>query len=594
MANHSAACQGIRFSLHVAKILIAASTIFIFFSTHRDANAQSYCQKPSGSYVREYEYARSSSLRTLAQTVASGKDYLIISAAKPAAINMANNGSIIRAAQESFEANGLMETGEVKKLVDETAKEISKTSNSSPDEIRTLVKHIILEKLFNGKLPTDIDYTYIYSSKTRSLADISGGIANEKGVVIESRPSNTGSIFTINSNDKHPVKRLIDSLDLGAIVLHGVDSEVDFLDYIPDIVPIIRVGNKDILLVGNSEILPNSTELSKVLKEIKTFSQHSEKDITIVNLFPKSKKDATIWGFDQITAQQYADAGKAFSRQIQAKGLQEVAVVEMNKKTILQELNRATQSSKYIFLIAEADKEGAIRVPGSNEIISAKDISDITDISKIHFISCNSNKISSGEAAISFSGRVYTDKASLILNLLLPNTEVEKSIDDVVMRLGESTPIFNIMSDISRLSCVASPNSNCSYTITRISNSEVENKRIVSMNPSLAIFLAALVGGLSREAFRWRAIYVSGRIQKYSTPLYLGIAAAIVLLAGLVGLILAPLAPSGQPQIAAAFVIGAGLELVVRQAARLKMPTVPMGGGERVQTMPSVSEFLRI
>lgn len=108
------------------------------------------------------------------------------------------------------------------------------------------------------------------------------------------------------------------------------------------------------------------------------------------------------------------------------------------------------------------------------------------------------------------------------------------------------------------------------------------------------IFCAAILGALARETFRWRTLYLSGRLDLYLKPLYIGIALTIVIMAGLVALIFAPLLPSGAPQNAAAFVFGAGFELVVRAAARLRMPKVPMGGPAEARSPGSVDEFLRI
>ena len=114
------------------------------------------------------------------------------------------------------------------------------------------------------------------------------------------------------------------------------------------------------------------------------------------------------------------------------------------------------------------------------------------------------------------------------------------------------------------------------------------------MSSTVAIFVSGMAGALSREVFRWRTLYVAGRMAKYLHPLYLGIAAVIIVLGGTVSLIFAPLLPIPNSQLPAAFVIGAGLELIVQQAAKLKMPKVPMGPESNEAAQASIEDFLRL
>lgn len=121
------------------------------------------------------------------------------------------------------------------------------------------------------------------------------------------------------------------------------------------------------------------------------------------------------------------------------------------------------------------------------------------------------------------------------------------------------------------------------------------------------IFGAGLVGALAREVFRWRNLYNAGRIEKFTTPLYCGIALSICILSAAIAVIFSPLMPAGDESLPVAFVIGAGAELVVLWAARLKMPPLPMprlpmgthpseaGNQSRPADEPgaSIHEFLR-
>jgi hypothetical protein len=108
------------------------------------------------------------------------------------------------------------------------------------------------------------------------------------------------------------------------------------------------------------------------------------------------------------------------------------------------------------------------------------------------------------------------------------------------------------------------------------------------------IFLSGSIGAFARETFRWRTLYLAGRIKKYTQPAYLGIAMAIVILGGLTSLIFTSLLPKSA-QLPGAFVLGAGLELAVQQAARLRMPRVPLGNesSDTAEEPATIDEFLR-
>jgi hypothetical protein len=104
---------------------------------------------------------------------------------------------------------------------------------------------------------------------------------------------------------------------------------------------------------------------------------------------------------------------------------------------------------------------------------------------------------------------------------------------------------------------------------------------------------SAAVGALAREVFRWRALYLHGRIQKYTNPLYVCIAGSIIILASITALIVAAMLPFGPTRYLIAFVVGAGFELVVQAAAKLQMPNIPMGSSEEQRELPaSLHEFL--
>ena len=94
----------------------------------------------------------------------------------------------------------------------------------------------------------------------------------------------------------------------------------------------------------------------------------------------------------------------------------------------------------------------------------------------------------------------------------------------------------------------------------------------------LLIFGTGVAGAVAREVFRWRTLYLAGRLDKYLKPTYIIIAAIIVVLAGVSALVFAPFLTSDiQVQLPIAFVIGAGFELLVQLAARLQMPSISMG-----------------
>lgn len=110
----------------------------------------------------------------------------------------------------------------------------------------------------------------------------------------------------------------------------------------------------------------------------------------------------------------------------------------------------------------------------------------------------------------------------------------------------------------------------------------------------MEMFLLGALGALAREILRWRKLYLAGRLKKYLNPTYISIAAAVVILAGVCAMVFTPaLATAPNLVRPMSFVIGAGFELLVQQAAKLRMPSLPMGEDQGKARPPSVNEFLR-
>lgn len=105
------------------------------------------------------------------------------------------------------------------------------------------------------------------------------------------------------------------------------------------------------------------------------------------------------------------------------------------------------------------------------------------------------------------------------------------------------------------------------------------------MNAAL-LFLCGLLGAVAFEVIRWRKLEQADESGAFVKPLFVCLSAAFVLAGGGAGLIFGQLVPAGALQLATAFVGGAGLEELVKRAARLKIwsPDVHLGAARQQLT----------
>jgi hypothetical protein len=121
------------------------------------------------------------------------------------------------------------------------------------------------------------------------------------------------------------------------------------------------------------------------------------------------------------------------------------------------------------------------------------------------------------------------------------------------------------------------------------------NETLGRIEPATLAFFGGVVGGLAREIIRWRGLIVAGAAGVFLQPLFVTLAAIEVALGGGVATLARQAAPSDiSPALAllGAFLVGAGLEELIKRGARLRIfsPDVPFGGGK---ARPTIVDFLR-
>ena len=104
------------------------------------------------------------------------------------------------------------------------------------------------------------------------------------------------------------------------------------------------------------------------------------------------------------------------------------------------------------------------------------------------------------------------------------------------------------------------------------------------------LWLYGALGGLCVEFFRWRKLLMRPHGKAYVGAPFIILSAIFVILAGAVGFVFGRLVAPGALREASAFIFGAGLEEVVKRAARLRKPSIAFGKGA---TKTSLHEFLR-
>jgi hypothetical protein len=409
----------------------------------------------------EYAYEATSELRSLAERLADGKPYLIITREDP---NKADISAQIRKkAREQFKTAGGLEDEKVEKYISGRIADLKKDKRLSryPDsELRAVVEEQLLNTLFEkkaGQADSSTEYHYVFLSKTEILKNQSEGIATERGATIEGELGSSKELFSADDPNTHPFGRLIKDANVGLVILRGADDASAFHTMVPEGVPVLVLG-------ANSKTPSISTITPRVEKLRQGINLSSAPDnIGLINMFPATAEAATAWGFSSSKAAQYASAGKRFQSTLGQKGYAKNTQRPDTKEQFLQNLQSAALNKKAVFVIAEADEKGAIRIPGSRDQITQADLAGLKNMDKVFFLSCNSTLVTSGASALAVSGKIYTRDAAKILEVTLPDTQAA-----ILTKESKSLATSILLEVLAELACQLASDDGCRIGITTV------------------------------------------------------------------------------------------------------------------------------
>ncbi len=108
------------------------------------------------------------------------------------------------------------------------------------------------------------------------------------------------------------------------------------------------------------------------------------------------------------------------------------------------------------------------------------------------------------------------------------------------------------------------------------------------------IFFTGVAGGLAREFFRWKRLYKQKRAKLFFRPIFLMIMLIELVFCGIVAVLFSNLVVGTNYIYPVAFVCGAGVEKLVKLAAKLEVwvPDVHLGDSDG-QDIPTTLEFFR-
>lgn len=416
--------------------------LFLCFSS---AHAQQYCARASGYYSTEYGYVESAGLRELCKKLAGGKKYLLISR-----IDWGSADNAVASTARPFAIRKFIESGgahdpDIKSIIDQEAQ------NSNATYIdRKMIELLVVNQLFDHTrygTGNAVEYFYVYHSDTGHISSLTNGIGYEKGVTIESRPADAGDIFALAGNPNHPLMKMVAGRDIGAVILQGINLPTDLARYLPERTPVFHL---------NLPVRKDVDRLEHGARELAGFIGlgNDTNGVRIVNLFPTAAHEAVAWGFDQLLAERYGEAGESFERQLGDRGYGAFVSRPAKKAAFLAELQSAAEKGSKTLVIAEANSNGEIRIPGSTDLIRSEDLKSVGSLENVYFLFCNSARITAAGTALRFEGKVFTEDAATIIEYLLPRvSSPDESGERVLMRVDPSDLIGFAVTSMSGLAC---------------------------------------------------------------------------------------------------------------------------------------------
>ena len=426
------------------------------------ALSQSYCGRSSGYFSTEYGYKITTPLRALGERLSQNEDFVIVSKIDWPTADQDVASRVRRAAINRFRQAGGTEQPKIVRIID-SLMEDPRFSSLPRSTVETMV---VEEILFNHtSYGGDIEYFYLYHSRPNLLHDMSGGIGYGKGVTIESAPENSRRLFIINGNRDHPFAEIMRRSKVRAVILDGINVRTDIQQYVRERTPVFHMSSTSAHSLRGVEA---------GYERIRSFlsSTRAPEDVVVLNLFPRQTDHALTWGFDELLSQQYADAGRLLIDRVERQGYTNSVTSLVSRAQFLASLRAAIAARKKVIVIAEADAEGRLRIPGSQETVSPGDIAQIGNLGDTYFLSCNSARIAIGDAALAFEGKIFTDDAALFIEFLLREDGAAETGGNVEARIVAPVHMEDVTGTVVRAlneaACVLADEGECTLQVTQI------------------------------------------------------------------------------------------------------------------------------
>jgi hypothetical protein len=425
---------------------------------------------------------------------------------------------------------------------------------------------------------------------------------------------------------KHPVGNFVSELDIGLIVTEGaIDlSKVGTFQTKATTPPLIlNVGEqsksdpsakRDRRLRDWREhrawerFKPSGSQLNKRERDLLSVLTHDEPaDVTVLNLMPTTPLEAQAWEFEPYKADLYVANGQRIERDLENYGYKSPSFT--GKKELVEIIRQTRDGQATLILIGEAGpgNEG-VRLPGSTEVLTARDFDDLADEGEIIALVCNSQSILSSGTGLSVTGVLMSNESRNILRVLLDRrsgpTVIEyldipigerhltKALVEVVAALldANQTPALTTLQISTKRTKSAhrdslnvpgtselsgSSHDSDSRTESRVTEIPGSGSRVAT--PAVYwIALAGFLGGLGREIIRWQRLIERNRDDLYKKPRFLILSILLLGVGAGVAVIFVQLVTLSTFAYPVAFICGAGVEEIVRQAARLEIWTPPV------------------
>ena len=326
-------------------------------------------------------------------------------------------------------------------------------------------------------------------------------------------------------------------------------------------------------------------------------------DIGVFCLIPPDPSAMGPWQFDEFKANLYAENAKKILSDLANWGAP--TTMPTSKDEFLEALKDSPHST-FVLIGESSDGGKSIRIPGTNAVLTAQDISGIPSSKRIIGLICGSENTVAEYPGLSVIGTIFTDQSQTILRFALdrrPAATSAEFIDGGENFFGKV--VFTTALGFSGTSALtvrlleAPPLAPAMPADNRLTDSPDTD----APPGSLTLLGLGGFGAFLKEFFRWRALALRKRTVLFLKPEFIFFSCIFIACGAVVGLIFGSWSARGPMGVGfghiVAWVAGVGIEELVRRAAKLKIwtPSVAQGqpaeGSLPTPTQPSLLEFLR-